>query len=473
MKSASIFTLILASSFQSFSQQGPLLSLSGGPAITSSEQKINRQGNGYSLQADGFMPLFRKGWDGVVKGGSRFAFGIQAGIDYTALKNNEPGTEVISERYQVFNGTTNFSNSTADKFSGTFSAFAGLRANMMLGEFFISPIISAGYISIKQEGRTQTGNFSANGQTLNKDLLIQGAMKESGLLVKPQLKFGYTISDCIQLYIAGALNAGPKMEYSMQTLVPNGGFRDTHTYEADQIKSGTYTKTTVETRYKTSELHLGLSAALGSRRRRRVEVLKSNKTGDPLAKVSSVGTLTSKGGGAAAASYAATGRMMSAGGSADSTPKPQLWLSKKGYDSWKAHSDMGAMRPGQPIGGIVVKGGRNPGPNSFNLTTNENGEITVNVSEPGEYKFQVTANDIAAKPGNPIGGIIVKGGKNPGPRDMLGVADNNGEITFTATEAGQYIFRLTTPEVKNNQNSKEKPKERPIRGIKDTIKTQV
>lgn len=48
-----------------------------------------------------------------------------------------------------------------------------------------------------------------------------------------------------------------------------------------------------------------------------------------------------------------------------------------------------AARPGNPIRGVTVKGGRNPG-----------GDII--------------AQGLAARPGNPIGGISIKGGKNPG-----------------------------------------------------------
>lgn len=48
-------------------------------------------------------------------------------------------------------------------------------------------------------------------------------------------------------------------------------------------------------------------------------------------------------------------------------------------------------RPGSPIGGIVVKGGQNPRPKGFEI--NEE-----------------------ARPGQPIGGIVVKGGQNPRPQ---------------------------------------------------------
>jgi hypothetical protein len=47
------------------------------------------------------------------------------------------------------------------------------------------------------------------------------------------------------------------------------------------------------------------------------------------------------------------------------------------------------MRPGQPIGGIVVKGGRNPGGNLRAVQTNENGEFEFNKLDAGNYVFLV------------------------------------------------------------------------------------
>jgi len=46
--------------------------------------------------------------------------------------------------------------------------------------------------------------------------------------------------------------------------------------------------------------------------------------------------------------------------------------------------------------------------------------------------------------GNPIGGIIVKGGKNPGGSLMTTMTNNKGEFEFTATEDGDYLFTITT-----------------------------
>lgn len=46
------------------------------------------------------------------------------------------------------------------------------------------------------------------------------------------------------------------------------------------------------------------------------------------------------------------------------------------------------------------------------------------------------------RPGNPIGGISVKGGKNPGGQTMTRQTNEDGEFEFTNLEAGQYQFTV-------------------------------
>ncbi len=48
-----------------------------------------------------------------------------------------------------------------------------------------------------------------------------------------------------------------------------------------------------------------------------------------------------------------------------------------------------ALRPGNPIGGLTIKGGRNPGGNQRTTQTNENGEFEFTGLEPGDYTFTV------------------------------------------------------------------------------------
>ncbi len=51
-----------------------------------------------------------------------------------------------------------------------------------------------------------------------------------------------------------------------------------------------------------------------------------------------------------------------------------------------------------------------------------------------------------ARPGNPIGGIIVKGGKNPGGNLLVVTSTDNGEFELNGLEVGNYQFTLTAPD---------------------------
>lgn len=497
-----------------FGQQKILVSASSGLTLTGSEQKSNEQGNGYNLQADAYLPLYRKGWDGTVKGsgtkGRSFSAGLFISANYTSLKNLKPGVEVLGEKYQILGGTVNVTNGAQEKRSGGFSGVAGLQSQFLFGSFSISPILSAGYLSIKQAGHTRTGNFNVNGQAQMKDLVIQDATKTSGFIIKPQIKFGYALSAALQVYISSALTTGAQTEYTVNTLVPQGGFNDRNTYDLKQLQDGTYAQSISKNNYSVKEINVGISIGLG--------------------------------------------RSISEKGVKRSAPLSD-------------DNDLAAAMPGNPIGGIIVKGGKNPGGNMLHTVTDNNGEITFTINEPGDYILRFTmpeANDSAvinerrrvevlksnktgdpnkrivnntlykcdycgeyfetddkmlehqatckkanpnnksisskgvaanssnkrtgtgrgkatlkdmtitkmsAMPGTPIGGIVVKGGKNPGGNLHL-ITNENGEVTFTVTEAGVFTFAITTKETPNKKNQKQK-KDKPIKGIKDTIKTNV
>lgn len=73
--------------------------------------------------------------------------------------------------------------------------------------------------------------------------------------------------------------------------------------------------------------------------------------------------------------------------------------------------------PGNPIGGIIVKSGKNPG---------------------GGQMF--------AAPGNPIGNIIVKGGKNPGGNQFGRLPTRGGRVLLPRdAEPGDYTLVLQIP----------------------------
>ena len=101
------------------------------------------------------------------------------------------------------------------------------------------------------------------------------------------------------------------------------------------------------------------------------------------------------------------------------------------------------------------------------LVTNPQTGDTTAANNPNQaigqaQDFNTTRNNkergqFVTKPGTPIGGIVVKGGKNPGGQMKNFVVDDQGNIRFEVLEAGNYKFIIQTPETTdgNNQNARE------------------
>ena len=83
---------------------------------------------------------------------------------------------------------------------------------------------------------------------------------------------------------------------------------------------------------------------------------------------------------------------------------------------------------GNPIGGLNIKGGKNPGGDTSRVRTNP---YTSNPFLP-EFPLAI--------PGNPIGGISIKGGKNPGGLLQQRTTNSFGEFEFPNLEPGNYRF---------------------------------
>ncbi|MCO5937143.1 hypothetical protein NAF17_16480 [Mucilaginibacter sp. RB4R14] len=85
-----------------------------------------------------------------------------------------------------------------------------------------------------------------------------------------------------------------------------------------------------------------------------------------------------------------------------------------------------AEAPGQPIGGVVVKGGQNP--------TQAATEDHRTYTSGGFNTIKHNTND-ATRPGNPIGIIVVKGGK-PAISSDKSISENGvkkAEVTVAVT----------------------------------------
>lgn len=64
-------------------------------------------------------------------------------------------------------------------------------------------------------------------------------------------------------------------------------------------------------------------------------------------------------------------------------------------------------------------------------------------------------SDLSAAPRTPIGGIIVKGGKNPGGQMLVrATTDSNGSFTVNFTEGGEYSVEFERPNAGKNSGGK-------------------
>lgn len=448
-------------------QKSVTVSVGGGRSFSSSSLKQHAlTGDGIQAGADIFVPLVRKGWDGSVKGSGKFALGILAGGYYQSSKNLDPDLSGIQSKYKLYTGDLEIANTrNGSSNSNAFAFSAGLQADLTFGSITLSPSISGGYFTSTQDGLTQSTQVMVNGSSQNVVLSASPKVKNHGLIMIPQLKLGYRLTNNLSVYAAGSVNAGPAISNTQYDLIPAGGFNDKHTYEATQLASGKLALdgSSKETSYITTGIQAGVSWSFGkSKSARRVGKTKAN-------------------GGAASASYAATGRALAVDTPNTARQTPGTTFGGKVNQGLHEAGSSVAQRPGNPIGGIIVKGGKNPGGSMMTAITDNTGQFELTIRKAGNYRFVLTApgegatqgksiseqgvkksdnplytgngqsgenpihNAFVASPGNPIGGIIVKGGKNPGGNMITIITNNNGEINLNGLTAGKYKFIVSAP----------------------------
>jgi len=423
------------------------VSFEGGRSFNSTTLKKDALiGNGYQLGGELFIPLYSNGKNGPAIGSSSFTLGIIAGGQYLSAENIGPDKTPLLSKYKLMTGNldiTDMQNGASN--SHGFTAFAGVRTDLRFGKITISPAISGGYFSLRRDGFTQSSQIMVNG-TLQ-SVVLSASQKENstGFITIPKLKVSYGLTGHLSIYMAGAINAGPTITTTQSYLVPMGGFNEKNTYEAQQLASG---KLSLDggskdaSHYRSSSVHIGLSWTFGSSSARQ-NVGKQTQG-------STFGEKVNQG-------LHAAGSAIGQGAS---------------------------IVAGSPIGGITVKGGKNPGGSMMTTTTNGEGEFEFTATEDGNYLFTVTApehtgasqgdsstrpNDakkgnplyeaggqsgsnpmfrsgaFVASPGQPIGGIVVKGGKNPGGSTLTITTNSDGTFQLNGIKAGNYRFVMTAP----------------------------
>lgn len=102
--------------------------------------------------------------------------------------------------------------------------------------------------------------------------------------------------------------------------------------------------------------------------------------------------------------------------------------------------DITAARPGSPIGGLTIKGGKNPGGNIFaERVTNSRGEFEFTNLEPGDYRFITEVNYVLKE-------YTVLDLNNQGST----VYSKSGDVKITASQNSQSLKTGGSTPIKDN-----------------------
>lgn len=428
MKTKLLTSIILCAASTTFAQNQITVSAGSGVGISTTRLKNETgTGNGYQLGTDIFIPFFSSPENPGLN--SSYAIGILAGAGYGQFKNSSPATDILSSKYKLYNGNLEIQNQQNGP-SNSFNAFGGLQANLSPGKITFSPSIAAAYAHLTRKGFSQTSTIIVNGESRLITLRDQPENSKNSLLIIPQLRISYPLTSNLRIYTAAAIQLGPEILTTQHYLKPTGGYNAQNTYEPGQLSTGTMISQDTRTRYSVTNINLGLSWSFGTGSASRRLKGKVTKPGDNGLRSEALAAKS---------------------------------INEKGVTNTKNHGSANAFVAGNPIGGIIVKGGKNPGGGQFNLITNQKGEFEFHVADAGNYIFTITTPDepqgksISSKgvsstksrpnaramsPGSPIGGIVVKGGKNPGGNLIVLTTNANGQVELNGLEAGNYLFTI-------------------------------
>lgn len=488
MKTISTLGIILIFTQIGFAQENKLwLSLSSGLSSATASNKSHLIGNGFNIEGSAFVPFYRKGWDGSVKG-SKFMLGINVSGNYANLKNLSPDNSNIQNQYNVFAGSLAVASQSDSKISGSFSGLVGLQGRFSFWKFDVAPSLNMGYLSFKKEGYVQTGNTSVNGQNRQIDLVKVDAQSTSGLIFKPQIKVGYSVAPNISLFISPAMLMGHELTHNVQQRVPQGGFNDRQTYDVGQLEKGTLESKTSTSKYNLSELNFGLSVGLGKRKSKTNE--KPSGTTSSYAKTVSAGSITPVANNVTDFNTTRNNRERgqlrkdtlfqewdhviadnintinkvdtTIGGGANQRLSMNVTTPKQTQGKTFGESvAVGIQTNTNPLYEDKGKQVNNPlyekkTVSADGTTPNQEqrgsqfggrlgGPLPLSKQSESERKrvevLKSNKTEAAAKPGSLIKGIIVKGGKNPGGNMRL-ISNDNGEVLLNGLEVGSYSFTI-------------------------------
>ncbi|MFT3750761.1 MAG: hypothetical protein QM768_20785 [Agriterribacter sp.] len=501
--------------------------VAGGSSLTSGNIKDSLFiRNGWNIEAGIYMPFFYSAAHSIkTSTANYFTAGIEANISY-AQHEADGGMASYTNAYHLQNGTINPSFEGGTPYAGLFQVLAGPRVTWTSGKLSVAPSVLMGYLSLNRKGYMLSDavtNPKQSEERKNIPFITAEGNTTSGFVIKPQITIAYYLATRFSVFAGGAISFGPPVQNSIVYWKPEGRAMDDNTYSYDQFMNGAAKAATFSSRWQAANINVGLRYTWIKNTFDKEHRNKKQKAATPV-----------KPGGAVSSSYAA-GKAVSPNPTGDmpqgistatdfnttrsnrdnrilTDPNTDSTGDKTGADSsmqsrlsmtptttrqtqGKTFGEKVAQgmpvnplyegngaggdnplyqpekmaKPGSPIGGIVVKGGKNPGGSNIILQSGNNGEVLLNNLQAGNYSFQLSMA------GQQTGGVEVKGGKNPGENFTILTVNNNGQIRFEVLEPGNYKLIILTPEASDTPAKKTKKKvvEKATSGLKDTLKTNV
>ena len=495
-----------------------LLSFNGGTTLPGSNlENSDILGNGWNVNGNLYVPF----WYRETAGLFHTSIGMNVGFSYFQLKN--VSQEGVTSGYNTL-GQAALPLLERENDAATRAGYlgeGGLQANLSFGKITFSPILNIGYLAFQGSESKISQETTLNGQNYTFDLFSQKNEALKSVVLIPKLRISY-FPGRIGLFAEANYTAGGEIKNTTSTFKPNGNPVRENFYDLKQMLAGQNETAETNHKFSTIGLNAGITIPLGGEPAKAI----INTSRSNIKNQISVNTNDS---------------------ALDSIAKAQRVEVQDDFNTTRNNRERGQLviKPGTPISGIVVKGGKNPGGQLLTVVTGDRGSFELNNLEKGVYEFSLTnpskaeaqdfnttrsnrdnrlvtnpqtsdtttesnssqaigqaqdfnttrsnrdnrlvtnpqtgdttttsnptqaigqAQDfnttrsnrergqLVINPGNPIGGIIVKGGKNPGGQMKNLVVDDQGNIRFEVLEAGNYKFIIQTPETTdgNNQNA--------------------
>ncbi|HEY6913509.1 MAG TPA: hypothetical protein VI413_02445, partial [Paludibacter sp.] len=218
-------------------------------------------------KASVYVPLFRKGWDGVVKGGNvamTFGINLSGGLIAeqapSATNFNAFGIAGETATPKLFVRT-----GEAIKKQG-YNLEVAPALSFQLGDFELSPIIGLGYLKTIQQAYTieqsiSTGTYPAYAKIFNRP-----ETTNSGFIISPKFRIAYAPGS-IGLWVESDYVAGPEMVSRTYRLAPAGRPGSDGLYKSDQLLAGTAVESVHKGNYGSFGLHAGISVSLEKKKK--------------------------------------------------------------------------------------------------------------------------------------------------------------------------------------------------------------